>query len=171
MNIIKAGLVEINWNLGFQILNTLIIYFIMKKLLFKPVTEFMAARQNSIEESIQEAEDKNTQADKLMQEYEQKIAGAQQEAREIIKDASKRAEDRAGEIEKEAQEEASKVLARAESEIAREKQKAINALKNEMATMAVMAAGKIINKNLDVKEHSQLVNQFIDEVGEAKWHN
>ncbi|SHI60056.1 ATP synthase F0 subcomplex B subunit [Geosporobacter subterraneus DSM 17957] len=167
----KAGLVEINWNLAFQIINTIILYIILKKLLFKPVTEFMAARQNSIVESMQEADDKNAQADKLMQEYQLKLAGAQDEGREIIKEASKRAEDRANEIVKSAQEEASKIKERAEAEIKREQQKAVNALKNEVAAMAVAAAGKIINKNLDVKEHSQLINEFIDEVGEAKWHN
>ncbi|AOT70075.1 F0F1 ATP synthase subunit B [Geosporobacter ferrireducens] len=168
---LKAGLVEINWNLAFQIVNTIILYIILKKLLFKPVTEFMAARQNAIVESIQEADDKNTQADKLMQEYQLKLAGAQDEGREIIKDASKRAEERADEIVKSAQDEAGKIKERAEAEIKREQQKAVNALKNEVASMAVAAAGKIINKNLDVNEHSQLINEFIDEVGEAKWHN
>lgn len=167
----KAGLVEINWNLAFQIINTIILYLILKKLLFKPVTEFMAARQSAIETSIQEADDKNTQADKLMQEYHLKLAGAQDEGREIIKDASKRAEERANEIVKSAQDEAIKVKERAEAEIKREQQKAVNALKDEVASMAVAAAGKIINKNLDAKEHSQLINEFIDEVGEAKWHN
>ncbi|MTI53377.1 F0F1 ATP synthase subunit B [Geosporobacter ferrireducens] len=168
---LKAGLVEINWNLAFQIVNTIILYIILKKLLFKPVTEFMAARQNAIVESIQEADDKNTQADKLMQEYQLKLAGAQDEGREIIKDASKRAEERADEIVKSAQDEAGKIKERAEAEMKREQQKAVNALKNEVASMAVAAAGKIINKNLDVNEHSQLINEFIDEVGEAKWHN
>lgn len=167
----KAGLVEINWNLAFQIINTIILYIILKKLLFKPVTEFMAARQNAIVESMQEADDKNAQADKLMQEYQLKLAGAQEEGREIIKDASKRAEDRANAIIKSAQEEASKIKERAEAEIKREQQKAVNALKNEVAAMAVAAAGKILNKNLDAKEHSQLIHDFIDEVGEAKWHN
>ena len=168
---LKAGLVEINWTLAFQIVNTIILYVILKKLLFKPVTEFMAARQNGIVESMQEAEGKNEQADKLMQEYQLKLAGVQDEGREIIKDASKRAEERANEIVNSAQDEASKIKERTEAEIKREQQKAVNALKNEVASMAIMAAGKIINKNLDVNEHNQLISEFIDEVGEAKWHN
>ena len=168
---LKAGLVEINWTLAFQIVNTIILYVILKKLLFKPVTEFMAARQNGIVESMQEAEGKNEQADKLMQEYQLKLAGVQDEGREIIKDASKRAEERANEIVNGAHDEASKIKERTEAEIKREQQKAVNALKNEVASMAIMAAGKIINKNLDVNEHNQLISEFIDEVGEAKWHN
>jgi F-type H+-transporting ATPase subunit b len=167
----KAGLVELSWTLVFQIANTLIIFLILKKLLFKPVTEFMASRQEGIATSIKEAEDKNAEADNIRKQYEEKIAGAQDEAREIVKDASKRAEDRAAEIVKEAQNDAMKIKERTEAEIAREKQKALNSLKDEMATLAVLAAGKIIDKNLDEQSHNQLVKDFIDEVGDAQWHN
>ncbi|MFZ5968892.1 MAG: F0F1 ATP synthase subunit B [Bacillota bacterium] len=167
----KAGLVEVTWTLLFQIVNTLILFMILKKLLFKPVTEFMQSRQNAISGAIKEAEDKNKEADQIMKQYQAKLEGVQEEGRQIIKEATQRAEQRADEIAKNAQTDASKLKERAEADIQREKQKAINALKDELAGLAVMAAGKIIDKNLDAGQHETLIKEFIDEVGEAKWHN
>ncbi|MCK5762692.1 MAG: hypothetical protein KAH05_01100, partial [Clostridiales bacterium] len=56
---LKLGLVEPSWTFVFQIANTIILFLILKKLLFKPVTEFMKNRQEGIENSLKEAESKN----------------------------------------------------------------------------------------------------------------
>lgn len=168
---LKAGLVEISWTLVFQIINTLILFWFLKKLLFKPVTEFMEERQNTIAASIKEAEDKNQQADNRKNEYQAKLEQVQEEGRQILKEASRKAESKADEIIKEAQREAEKLLNRAEAEIKRQNEKAMNELKDEIASLAVMAAGKIIEKSLDEENHNQLIREFIDEVGDAKWRN
>ncbi|WZL73614.1 F0F1 ATP synthase subunit B [Clostridiaceae bacterium 35-E11] len=167
----KAGLVEISWTLVFQIINTVILFWFLKKLLFKPVTEFMEARQNGISTSIKEAEHKNQEADNRKHEYEAKLEKVQEEGRQILKEASKKAESKADEIIKEAQLEAEKLLNRAEAEIKRQNEKAMNELKDQIASLAVMAAGKVIEKSLDEENHNQLIKEFIDEVGDAKWHN
>ncbi|MBB6216342.1 F-type H+-transporting ATPase subunit b [Anaerosolibacter carboniphilus] len=169
--VVKAGLVEIGWTLVFQLINTIIIFLILRKLLFKPVSEMMAGRQNAIAESIKEAENKNKEADQLKLEYQRKLEGAHAEGRELIKDASKRADARADEIIIQAQQEAMKIKDRAEADIQREKQKAANMMKEELAALAVMAAGKIIGKDLDEKGHDKLIKDFIDEVGETTWSN
>ncbi len=168
---VRAGLVEISWTLVFQLINTIILFLILRKLLFKPVSAMMAGRQNAIVESIKEAENKNVEADQLKLEYQRKLEGAQAEGREIIKDASKRAEARAEEIISQSQQEAMKMKDRAEADIQREKQKAANMMKEELAALAVMAAGKIIGKDLDEKGHDKLIKEFIDEVGETAWSN
>lgn len=168
---IKAGLVELNWTFLFQIINTLILYYILKRILFKPVTGFMESRKSSIADSLKEAETKEKEAEELKAEYQSKLDKAQDEAREIIREATKRADERSNEIIKEAQDEAARIMDRAEAEIEREQKKAINLLKDEMATLAVMAAGKMINKNLDGESHNKLIKEFIDEVGEEAWKN
>lgn len=169
--VLRSGLVQIDYTLFFQIINTIILYFLLRRFLFKPVTEFMASRQNAIVASMKEAEDKNAEADQLRLEYQKKLEGAHEEGRKIIKDASKRAEERAGEIIAQAQEEAAKIKDRAAIEIERERQKAANQMKEEVAALAVLAAGKIIDKSLDEKSHDKLIKEFIDEVGETTWWN
>ncbi len=164
-------LVTINWSLILQLLNTIIIFLVLKKLLFKPVTEFMEKRRKGIESSILNAESKNKEAEALMSEYERKLNDIKQERNEIIKDASKRAEERGDEIVKKAETEAKKIIEKANLDIQREKQKALNELKEQMSELVIMAAAKIIDKEIDSQKHDEMIKQFIDEVGEAKWQN
>jgi len=168
---LRLGLVEPGWTFFIQLLNTFILYLILKKLLFKPVTEFMANREKEIADSIQRAEDMNEEALKLKSEYMEKLKVAEEEGREIIREASKKAEERAAEIIKGAEKEAKEIKERALLDIAREKEKAINDLKDEIASIAMLAASKVIEKNLDDNAHRDFVRSFIDEVGETRWQN
>ncbi|QEK13220.1 F0F1 ATP synthase subunit B [Crassaminicella thermophila] len=167
----KAGLVEFSWTFVFQIVNTIILFLALRKVLFKPVSEFMQARQDGIAASMKEAEEKNKEAERRMKEYQTKLDFAEEEGREIIKEATKKAEMKASEIIKEAQKEAAKMMERAEAEIKRQNEKAMNQLKDEVASLAIMAAGKIIDKSLDEEKHHGLIKEFIDEVGDARWQN
>jgi F-type H+-transporting ATPase subunit b len=167
----KAGLVEISWTLLFQIINTIILFLALKHFLFKPIRNFMKSRQDSITESIQDAEDKNNEALELKSQYEGKLAQAEDEGRQLVKEAAKRAEVRADEIIRDAQVKAEKILQKAEEEIERQNAKAVNVLKDEIASLAVMVAGKVINKSLDEEGHKELIQEFMNEVGEVKWHN
>jgi|SRR6056297_16975 len=167
----RAGLVEINWTFAFQIINTIILYLILKKLLFKPVTEFMQSRTDGISNSLEEAESMTEQANELKAQYESKIKASEEEGRQIIREASVKAEKRAADIIKTAEDESDSIRKRAQIEIEREKEKAINSLKDEIATIAIMAASKVIEKDLDAEAHESFVKQFIDEVGDAKWQN
>ncbi|QXM06709.1 F0F1 ATP synthase subunit B [Crassaminicella indica] len=166
-----TGLVELNWTIILQIANMLILFIALKIVLFKPVHEFMQSRQDNILASIKEAEEKNKEAEKRKKEYETKLQLAEEEGRQLIKEASKRAEKRADQIIKNAEKEASQILERAELEIKRKQEQAVNELKNEMASLALIAASKIIDKTLDEKEHRGLIKEFIDEVGDARWQN
>lgn len=168
----KAGLMDLEkWTMLLQIFNFFVLFFVLKKILFKPVSKFMQERRDKIENSIKIAEDKNKEAEKMRKEYEQKVQLAEQEGREIVKAASKRAEVKAEEIVKEAADEASKIKERARVEMERQNQQAVNKLKDEVASIAIMAAGKVINKNLDEKSHQGLIKEFISEVGDAKWQS
>ncbi|WP_053954734.1 F0F1 ATP synthase subunit B [Inediibacterium massiliense] len=166
------GLVSLHgWTLVLQLLNTFILYIVLKKLLFKPVKEFMENRQNNIVKSIEEAEKKNKFADEMKKEYQGRIDSIEQQGRKMIEEASKKAEQRASSIVKEAEEEASKVMKRVQEETKREHEKLIHTLKDEVASLAVMAAGKIVNENLKEENHQKLIQDFLDEVGDAKWQN
>ena len=72
---------------------------------------------------------------------------------------------------KAAEDDSDSIKKRAQIEIEREKEKAINSLKDEIVTIAIMAASKVVEKDLDVEAHESYVKQFIDEVGDAKWQN
>lgn len=163
--------ISLDWELILQLINTGILYLFLKKFLFGRIASFLEERKANIEKSFKEADDAAKRAEEIKAEYADKISVAQDEAREIVKEASKRAEERAEEIVKNAKEEAAKVMERASLEVQRERQNVLNELKNEISNMAILAASKVIEKDIDKKQHELLIENFIKEVGEAKWQN
>ncbi|PKM82207.1 MAG: ATP synthase F0 subunit B [Firmicutes bacterium HGW-Firmicutes-14] len=151
-----------------QVVNFLILLFILKKLAYKPILNMLDERKKSIEDAINNAETAKTEAEKLRKDYEARLAEAKQEAQDIIAKATKLGEEMKNEIVTKAQNEASKAIQKAQEEITREKDQAIAALRDEVAILAVMAAGKIIGKSITVEDHEKLVKEFVAEVGELK---
>lgn len=167
----QQGLVQFSWTFVFQIFNTIIIFLVLRRILFQPVTNFMDERTKSIENAINDAELKNQQADELKNDYESKLNNIKEERNQIIREATKRAEERSDEIIKAAQTEAKLIIERANLEIERERQKAINLLKDEISALSIMAATKVIEKELNEEAHQAMIKKFIEEVGDEQWLN
>lgn len=170
-NSLRLGLVEFSWTSAFQIVNTLILFFALKKLLFKPVTEFMETRESEIKDKIQDADQRKAEALQLKEEYNEKLDKAEEEGRQIIREKSQAAEVRANQIIKDAKAEVSTLKDNAQKEIESERVKAVNSLKDDIASLAVLAASKVVEKDLDVDNHKVLIDKFINEVGDTKWQN
>ncbi len=168
---LRLGLVQFDWTLVFQIGNTLILFLFLKKFLFKPVSEFISAREQEISDMYKDAENKNNEAESIKVEYLEKINQADEEGRKIVKDASIRAEQRASEIINEAKVESSSIMDKTKLDIERERVKAINDLKDDISDIAILAASKVLQKDIDKNEQKDLIEKFIDEVGEVKWQN
>lgn len=168
---VRFGLVELNYNMLFQLTNTLVMFLFLRKLLFKPVTEFIKKRQDEIDATINDAEQKNQESDALRIQLNQKMANVEEEGRHIIREAAIRAEARAEEIIKEAEAEIVHLKASAAQEMAQERQKALNSLKDEIAHLTILAASKIVERDIDESAHRAYIQQFIDGVGDSKWQN
>jgi F-type H+-transporting ATPase subunit b len=168
---LKLGLVEFSWNFVFQIINTIILYLVLKKFLFVPVTEFVQGRRNEIQNSFDEADEKNEEADKLKSQYESKLDNVKEERQEILIEARKNAEEKGNEIIRESKEEAAKLKEKAQAEIEQEKKKAVNDVKDEISSIAMLAASKVLENEVDEKMNKKLVDDFIKEVGDSKWQN
>jgi len=166
---------EILKSLGFefpkflwQVVNFLILLWILKKFAYKPILNMLDERKKSIEDAINNAETAKNEAEKLRKDYESRLAAAKQEAQEIIATATKFGEEMKNQIVTEAQNEAAKAIQRAQEEIAREKEQAVAALRDEVAVLAVLAAGKVLGKAITVEDHEKLVKEFVAEVGDLK---
>lgn len=165
------GLVDISYQLLFQVVNTFVIFLVMKKYLFKPVKGMIDKRQQGIIDQLEDADTKNKDAEQLIETYENKIKGYEDEGRQIIREATLKAEKRASEIVKEAEKDADLVKARAEKDIAREKVKAVNELKEDIVSLSLLAASKVLEKDIDKDQHTKLITQFLNEVGDTSWQN
>lgn len=161
--------VTITWELAIQIVNTIILFWILKRILFKPVLNIIDARENAIKADIATGEQAKNEGLALKAEYEQKLSVAKNEGQEIIKQATLRAEQKSEEIISTAKEEAISLKDKANRDIAQEKEKVMNELKNDISNIAILAASKVIEKDIDQAKHEEMINKFIEEVGEAKW--
>jgi len=159
------------YNFTLQILATIVLFLVLKHYLFKPVSERLKARSEAIEREINEAKVKNEEAEALRKEYELKIDDAKSEARSIVESSKKRGEQLREEIISDAKKEAEEVLVKARKDIEREREKTMDGLKSEVVSIAMLAAAKVVEKNLDEEAHKEMIGKFIDEVGDAEWQN
>lgn len=152
------------WTMIFNLVNTLILYKIIKKFLFQPVNKMINDRKADIEKDYNDANDALSKADDLKRSYEIKLNQSDEEAKAIINNAKNRADFKYQEIVSEAKNQADNIMKRADEEIKLASQKAIDNIKNEVADMVVLTASKVINKELDKQGHEQLIESFLEEV-------
>ena len=162
-------LVTLSAEYFFQIFNTFLVFFIINKLLYKPVMKIIEAREKDVQANITEGEKNRAEGISLKKEYEEKVGLAKREGQEIIKQATLRAESKSEELVTEAKQEAAHIKEKANEEIVKERQKAMNDIKSSVSDIALLAAAKVIEKDIDKAKHEELINNFINEVGEAKW--
>jgi F-type H+-transporting ATPase subunit b len=161
-------LLKLDWNIIWTIVNILILFVFFKKFLFKPVTEMMEKRTRIIEDSFKDAEDKKAEALKLKNDYQVELDQANVKATEIIKEARELAALEYVEQVKEAKDEAARIIMEANKAIELEKQKSMQDAQAEIANIAMLAATKIIRKNVDDSTNKELLGDFLKEVGAAK---
>ena len=141
------------------LLNTLIMFLVLKHFLFKPVNAVLDKRKAEVQKTYDDADKANKIAEEYKAEYTQKISGAKEES-------AKRANSRSDEIITEAKAEAKHIVANAHSEIEKEKKIAVNEIKDEITGMVFDVAGKVVNKQLSCDDNERLIEEFIDNVGE-----
>ena len=146
--------------------NLLILYFFLKKLLFKPVKNMIDSRQKEIDDMYSDAERSQSDAALMKSEYEAKLEAANEESEEILKKAVRRAQLREEEILADANKKATRVLERAEEQVELEKKRAINEVKDEVSEMAINIASAVIERDLKAEEHKELIDEFISHMGE-----
>ena len=157
----------IPWTFIAQILNLFLQMFLIKKFLFKPIREVLEKRKAKADAEIGEATKAKEEALAMKEEYEQNMSEARDKANEILANAQKTATVKSEEILKEASENAVSMKAKAERDIEQEKRKAVNEIKEEIGSMAMEIAGKVIEREINEEDHNKLINEFIEKVGEA----
>lgn len=153
------------WTMLFAWLNLLILYLFLKKLAFVPLKNMIDSRQKEIDDMYSEAESSQADAKQLKEQYEEKISHANEESEEILKNAVRRAQLKEEEILREADAKATRVLERAEEQIELEKKRAINDVKNEVSSMAIGIASAVIERDVSAEEHRELIDDFINNMG------
>ena len=154
------------WTALFILGNTLLLLYVATKFLFVPVKNMIDSRQKEIDDMYAEAGSAKEQAQAMQEEYQQKLATAQQTSERIVKEAVDRGRSREEEIISKANEEAAAIMDKASADIEMEKKKAINDAKDEIAGLSMAIASKVVARELNADDQKDLIDRFIDELGE-----
>ena len=147
------------WHLfNFVVLIALLTYF-----LYRPITTMLEERTRRIEESLAAAERAQADVARADREREELLASTRREIGEMMAQAQGVAERIQSEARANAQQEAQRIVETARQEAEAERAQAMAELRREVASLAVLAAERIIKKDLDAQAHRQLVDEFLDE--------
>ncbi len=139
---------------------------IFKKFLLKPIKQVIADRKAKADSEIADAQKLRTEAEAMKAEYEQNLQNARTEANQMTA-AQKTATARSEEIVGEARAQAAALKQKAEADIAQERKKAVNEVKDEIGGIAMEIASKVVEREISEKDHKDLIDEFIKNVGEA----
>lgn len=154
------------WTLIFTWANLLILFLLMKKLFFKPIKNILKQREDEINSLYDKANSSSEKAEKLKQEYEDRLNDAANEANNIVGEAVKNAEARKSAIIDDAKKEAKGIIDKATREIEQEKNAAVSEIKTDISSLAVDIAKKVIEKDLKKEDHEKMIDDIISKMGE-----
>lgn len=146
------------------ILIFIMLVLILKKYAWGPLLKSLSDREQGIRDSIEKAELIRQESEKILAQNKELLAKADDEARKVIAEGKEMAEKLRNDIMNKTHEDASRMLHQAKTEIEREKVAALNELRGEISNLAIMAAGKLIDENLDNDKQKKLVEKFINQV-------
>ena len=145
----------------------ILLLVLIKKFAWSNITGIFEERAEKIASDIDRAEEARQKAEVLAQKREDELAGSRKEAKTIIENARETAEKSKASILADAKLEAGRLKEKANQEIAQNKAEALQSVKGEVADLTISLAGKIISQNLDSHAHKELIDQYIDQLGEA----
>ena len=151
-------MVNINATLIAQILNFLVLVFVLAKFVYKPVLGIMEERKNKIASDLETAEKAKNDAEAVKAEYAAKLADARQEAQAIIENARKTAQAAHDKIMADTKVEQEQYVAAQKEIIATEKKKAMDEVRAQVISLSMIAAGKIVEQKLNSEEDKKMAS-------------
>ena len=149
-------MLRFDMNFLYTMINLIVLAFLLKKFLIKPVTDIMEKRRQLIEDGLKNAQ---------KEEYAQALGGAKEESVRIVEKARKDAKSEYERIVEEADARAGSIIESAKADIRVEREQTMSALQSEIAGLAMTAAAKIVAEQTG--NNQEIYDKFLEEVGEA----
>lgn len=161
-------MIDLNATFFAQILNFLILVAILRALCYKPVVRMIKAREDKIAESLAKADSDVAEAEALKKDYQAQLAEAREKAQAIVDKAEKVAASNRETSLQDTKREIEQMKKAAQAEIQRDRERAADQLKKEIVALSLLAAGKVVEKNMEASENEALVGDFIDKLDKDK---
>ncbi|MFV0520319.1 MAG: F0F1 ATP synthase subunit B [Lachnospirales bacterium] len=154
-----------------QWISTAVVIFILGKLLYNPVKDFLRKREEKIAGNLGAAQKSLDDANALKSEYEEKLKNIDIEKADILEKARKIASDKEKEVLQQAHDEANTVKNRALLDIKREEDKARDSMKSSIIEISTLMASRYVATSLSDEDQNKLLDEVIESLGEVKWQN
>ena len=155
---------EINATLLGQIITFLLLVWFTMKYVWPPITKAMHDRESKIALGLEAADRSKRELEQAELEVQEILRQARTEAAQIVDQAHKRSVLMLDDAKDNARQEGQRILEQAQDEFAREVSQTKEALRKQLASLAVAGAGKIIQRNLDESTNADLLDQFVAEI-------
>ena len=146
------------------IINITILFFVLKAILWKPVTKFMEERTKKVEDTISQSEDDKARAKALLAKYEAQLKTAETEAETIIRTAKENAQVEADKIIADGRVSAGTALESAQKQIETEHHAAMLKFRKEAASLVVEAAGRLLGREIKSEDSRQYAEMLLKEI-------
>ena len=148
-----------------NIINILILFFVSKALLYKPVKKYLDARREREAEALREAEELKSEAEARQKQYAALTADTAAIKAKAVQDAQKKAERKADEIIAAANEEAQTILQNSREAAERERAKMLSDAQEQLGALAVELSGKILGREVTDEDNRRIIESFFGEEG------
>ena len=163
LDVISVNLWQILASLG----NLCLLFWIIKKFLYKPVKNILAKRQSELDEQYATAAEAEAEAKASRTAWEEKLAGANAEADAILKKATETAAYRGEQIVAGAKEQADSIIRIAKTEAELEVKKAAEGVKREIVDLSGALTEKMLEREIKTEDHRALIDAFIEDIGDG----
>ena len=151
-----------------QIINFVILFALLFVVAYKPILRMLDERSRKIKESMEQSEQIKEQSALAEEEVKKQIEAVRQQGQEKIAQYTRTGEEIRQKAQEEAKAEADALIARARAEIQREHDEAIDELRKEFADLTILAAEKVIERELDKESHRSLIDKVLEESTSSK---
>ena len=155
-------MVDINGTLIFQFVNFIVLVLILAKFAYKPLLKVMEERRERIETDLHEAAHAKEDAAQLKADYEQQLRDARVQAQAIVDKAVKVADQEAQAHVQAIREQIAREKEIAQAEIVNEREIALKQMRQEVVTLSMAVAEKLLHKNIDDDVNAKWVSDYLD---------
>ncbi len=163
----SLDIISVNlWQILISLANLTILFLLLKKFLYKPVTKMLEQRQAEIDSSYNDAETAKKDAVSKNAELTERLANARIEAEGIVKEAADAAKARGDKIVEDAKAQAQGIIRQAQTDAELEKKRAESAIKTQIIDVSTALSEKMLEREINADDHKALIDDFIKKIGE-----
>jgi F-type H+-transporting ATPase subunit b len=156
------------WMLTWRVANTIVLIGVLIYFLKKPLVNFFSERTAQIQKDLADAKEQREKAERLIADYQQKLAGMEQELEKMRAELRKSADAESGKVVANAEKVAAAMIESAKLTAEQEVRKAKIALKNEAVALAVELAEALVKEKINEDDRERIVEDYLVKVGGMK---